>query len=251
MVPPPKARIIVLVFAGVVLHPGVAPAQKVVSAKAGLVFFVQGRASVEGGALSTGEHFRQLKPGESLSTERGRAEVLLNPGVILRLGDMSRLHMDDVKLTDACVSLESGSAVVTVNYILKYDHVRLVAAGSVIVMEQEGVYRIDVTQVDIARARLRVFNGKAEVRRDDGSAGRVIVKRGQSVNLDDGLNVAKFDVKDTDALQRWASARSRTLAPREFRLHPQPPNFGGSRNDPIPDASSAAGMSMSHHLTLP
>ena len=243
---PPKARIIVLVFAATAS----AHAQKVVSAKSGLVSFVQGRASVEGGALSTGEHFRQLKPGENLSTARGRAEILLNPGVILRLGEMSRLHMDDVKLTDACVSLESGSAVITVNSILKYDHVRLVAAGSVIVMEQEGVYRIDITQVDVAQARLRVFNGKAEVRRDDGSAAKVIAKRGQAVNLDDGLNIAKFDVKDTDTLQRWASARSRTLTPRGYGSRPQPFSMGGSRND-VPDASSAAGMSISHHLTLP
>ena len=88
------------------------PRSRVISAKAGFVFFVQGRVSVEGGPLSTGEHFRQLRNGESLSTQRGRAEVLLNPGVVLRLGDMSRLHMDDVKLTDACVSLESGSAVI-------------------------------------------------------------------------------------------------------------------------------------------
>ena len=90
--------------------------------------------------------------------ERSGAEILLNPGTVLRLGDMSRLRMDDVKITDACVSLESGSAVVTVNYILKTDHVRVVAGDSVIVMKQAGVYRLDVTQ-----GRLRVFSGLAEV----------------------------------------------------------------------------------------
>ena len=149
-------------------------------------------------------------------------EVLLNPGIILRLGEMSRLHMDDVKLTDACVSLESGSAVVTVNYIVKTDRIRLIAGGSVIVMKQEGVYRLDA-------GRLRVFNGKAEVRRD-GSA-TVIVKRGRAVDLDDGLSVAKFNLKDIDALERWANARSRR--PIRRGLGPQPPSQYGAENSGV------------------
>jgi hypothetical protein len=205
---PPKARLVILVLAGAVVLASNSLAQKVISAKAGFLFFVQGRVSVEGGRLRTGEHFRQLKPGENLSTERGRAEILLNPGTILRLGDMSRLHMDDVNLTDACVSLESGSAVITVNYILKTDHVRVVAGDSVIVMKQAGVYRLDVTQ-----GRLRVFSGLAEVQRE-GSAALVIVKRGHAVDLDDGLKIARFDVKDTDALERWAAGRSRATVHR-------------------------------------
>jgi hypothetical protein len=230
---PPKARLIVLVLAGAVVLAGDALAQRVISAKAGLVLFVQGRVSVDGGPLSAaiqsrplkaGESYRQLKNGESLSTQRGRAEVLLNPGTILRLGDMSRLRMDDVKLTDACVSLESGSAVVTVNYILKTDRFRLISGGSVIVMKRAGVYRLDVAQ-----GRLRVFSGRAEVRRD-GSVANLTVKRGQAVDLDDGLNVAKFDLKDTDALERWANARSRTLVPRGPSLQPRPPSQYGAQN---------------------
>jgi hypothetical protein len=231
---PPKARLIVLMLAGAVVLASDALAQRVISAKAGLVFFVQGRVSVEGGPLKSGESYRQLKNGESLSTQRGRVEVLLNPGMVLRLGDMSRLHMDDVKLTDACVSLESGAAVVTVNYIVKTDRIRLLAGGSVIVMKQEGVYRLDA-------GRLRVFKGKAEVRRD-GSATTVTVKRGQAVDLDDGLKIAKFDLKDTDALERWASARSRTPVPRGLSLRPPPlgidrpgPISRRASNDPLPD----------------
>ncbi|HEY1759672.1 MAG TPA: hypothetical protein VGG72_30140 [Bryobacteraceae bacterium] len=226
---PPKTRLIVVVLAGAVVFASALLGQRVISAKAGLLCFVQGRASVEGGALSTGEHFRQLKNGESLATERGRAEVLLNPGTFLRVGDMSRVHMDDIKLTDACVSLDSGSAVVTVNYILKTDRLRLIAGGSVIVMKQPGVYRLDAST-----GRLRVFNGKAEVRRDGGSA-YVIVKRGQVVDLT-GLKLAKFDIKDTDALQRWAAARSRAPFPRGLR--PVPPKISWDKTD-APPASSA------------
>jgi hypothetical protein len=234
---PPRARLIVGVLAGVLTLAGAALAQRVISAKSGFVLFVQGRVSVEGGPLKTGESYRQLKDGESLSIERGRAEVLLNPGMILRLGDMGRLHMDDVKLTDACVSLESGSAVITVNYILKTDRIRLLAGGNVILMKQEGVYRLDVAQ-----GRLRVFSGRAEVGRD-GSPVMVAVKRGQSVNLDDGLTIAKFDAKETDSLQRWANARSRTLAPRNLSPRPQPPRVGWQLKDPPPDPGTSTSSS--------
>jgi hypothetical protein len=225
---PPKARLIILVLAGVLVVASGALAQRVISAKAGFVYYVQGRAFVEGGRLKTGESFRQLKAGENLSTERGRAEVLLNPGTVLRLGEMSRLHMDNINLTDACVSLESGSAVITVNSVLKTDHIRLIAGGNVIVMERAGVYRLDVTQ-----GRLRVFSGRAEVRRE-GSAALVTVKRGHAVNLDDGLSVAKFNLKDTDALQLWASARSRVPLVRGYGLRLQPPRVAWQGNDPAP-----------------
>jgi hypothetical protein len=247
---PPRARLIVVVravvlagaaFAGAVVLAsaavvlgGSALAQRVISAKSGLVLFVLGRVSVEGGPLKAGESYRQLKDGESLSIERGRAEVLLNPGIILTLGDMSRLRMDDVQLTDACVSLESGSAVVAVNHILKTDRIRLLAGGNVILMKQEGVYRLD-----IAQSRLRVFSGRAEVRRD-GSPGMVAVKRGQSVSLDDGLTIAKFDPKETDSLQRWANARSRTLGPRNFGPRPQPPRVGWRSDPPSGPGSSTS-----------
>jgi hypothetical protein len=148
----PKARLIVLMLAGAASVLG----QRVISAKAGFVSFVQGRASVEGGSLKTGEAFRQLKNGESLSTERGRAEILLNPGTFLRLGDMSRLRMDDVKITDACVSLESGAAVVTVNNMPKTDHFRVVSGGSVIVIRQAGVYRLDACACSAGRWKCSV-----------------------------------------------------------------------------------------------
>jgi hypothetical protein len=233
---PPKARLIVVVLAGA----SAALGQRVVSAKAGLVSFVQGRASVEGGPLKAGESYRQLKDGESLSTDRGRAELLLNPGIFLRLGDMGRLRMDNSKLTDACVSLESGSAVVSVNYILKVDHVRLISGGSVIVMKQTGVYRLDVAQ-----GRLRVFSGQAEVQRDGSPLKKVVVKHGQTVDLDDSLKIAQFDVKETDALQKWVTSRSRTPLSRGFGLRPQPPHMGWQNNELPPDPGGHGGASTS------
>lgn len=210
------ARLTMLVLAAATL----ASAQRVISAKSGLIYFVQGRASVEGiGPLTSGDALRQLRAGETLFTERGRAEVLLNPGTVLRLGDRSRLRMDDVRITDACVSILSGSAVVTISSLPKPDRVELNLGGSVVILSHAGVYRFDANG---SQARLRVYIGRAEVHRGTALA-TVIVKHGRAVDLDD-LQIARFDTKQTDSLERWAEARSRTPGPRGLR--PVPPRFG-------------------------
>lgn len=177
--------------------------QKVISAKSGLVYFVQGRVSVDGvGRLRTGARLRQLRTGEVLSTERGRAEVLMNPGAVLRLGDSSRLRMDDVSLTDGKVTIESGSAVLTLDENMpKEDRVVVEICGATVVLRREGMYRFDAD----AR-RLRVFSGRAELY-DGSDDAPLLLKRGQSVEVQ-GWEVARFDTKNTDALERWAQARS-------------------------------------------
>jgi ferric-dicitrate binding protein FerR (iron transport regulator) len=216
------ARLTMLVLAATTL----APAQRVISAKSGLVYFVQGRAFVEGGGpLTSGNVLRQLRAGETLFTERGRAEVLLNPGTVLRLGDRSRLRMDDVRITDACVSILSGSAVVTVNYLPKPDRVELNLGGSVVILSRAGVYRFDTNG---SQTRLRVYNGRAEVHRGTASAA-LIVKHGRAVDLED-LQIARFDTKQTDSLERWAELRSRTPGPGGLR--PVPPRIGRSAGAP-------------------
>lgn len=206
-------------------------AQKVISAKAGLVYFVQGRVSVAGsGRLPAGATLRQLRDGETLSTERGRVEVLLNPGAVLRLGDMSRMRIDDITLTDPRLSLESGSAVVTVSYILKPDLVVVAIGGSEVALTRAGVYRFDVSldaTADRAAGKLRVYNGRAEVRRGN-SPVATLVKRGQAVEFED-LQIATFDTKTfdtkkTDDLEQWADRRSRGPGPRFPR--PLPPRIG-------------------------
>lgn len=71
-------------LAGVVTY--VASAQSVISAKSGVVHYVEGRAFLNDQLVETkfGE-FPDLKENQVLRTEEGRAEVLLTPGVFLRV----------------------------------------------------------------------------------------------------------------------------------------------------------------------
>ena len=239
----PTARLAMLMLAAATL----APAQKVLSAKSGLVYFVQGRVSVEGsGPLKAGDSFRQLRAGETLSTERGRAEVLLNPGTIIHLGNRSRLRMDDVTLTNSCASLISGSAVVTINRLAKSNRVELVVGGTVIALSHPGVYRVDANELD----RLRVYAGRAEVRKNPSSVG-LFVKQGKSVELDDP-QLARFDTKETDALQSWAIARARTPEPRGLRSIPPRVGWNGdSRRTQVADRGPSPDPATSPSLPPP
>jgi len=203
-------------------------AQRVISAKAGLVYFVQGRVSVEGsGRLNTGASLRQLRDGETLYSERGRAEILINPNAVLRLGDMSRLRMDDNTLTEARLCLQAGSAVVIVSegQTRKPDAIRIDLGGTIVLLKQEGVYRLDASP-----DRLRVYDGRAEAFRGDAAA-RSVVKRGRAAELED-LQVARFDMNDRDAFERWAEVRSIEPRPRGFLRPLPPPQFGAERSTP-------------------
>lgn len=205
-------------------------AQDVISARAGLIYFVEGRVSVDGNRLKTGGKLHQLAPGDDLTTDHGRAEVLLNPGTVLRLGELTRIRMDSVDLVDTRVSIEAGSAVITVGQTPKFDRVEIDIGGAEVVLKGEGVYRFDGG----GEPRMRVYAGEAEIAGGDGLS-TTVAKRGQAVCLQD-LKVAKFDTGDADALQLWATSRGGAPAIRAGQprmpvlLHAL---FGGRPRTPV------------------
>ncbi len=211
-------------------------AQKVISAKAGLIYFVEGKVSIEGsGRLSWGSKTRQLNPGETLVSERGRAEVLLNPGTVLRLGDASRIRMDSVDLTDTRVTLEGGSAVITVNNPPKLDRIEIHAGSVVVALKGDGVYRFDADGSGVSAPRVRVYAGQIEASAPGGAT--VLASRGQAVNLED-LQRTEVDTREADGLQLWAESRSTTpySKPAEWISPGFPPRGRGPRSllpDPI------------------
>src|SRR6185503_9015823 len=104
-------RLVPVVMLAVV--PAVICAQNVVSARAGLVHHADGRVLLDDKPIvHKVTQFSEVKENSELRTERGRAEILLTPGVFLRLGEDSRLTMLSSKLTDVRVRLDAGSAVV-------------------------------------------------------------------------------------------------------------------------------------------
>src|SRR5258705_1387202 len=88
----------------------VAFAQTVISAHSGLIHYAEGRVLLDGKPVEVKiTNFPEVKENMELRTEDGRAEVLLNPGVFLRLAENSAVRMVANKLSDTKVEFLSGS----------------------------------------------------------------------------------------------------------------------------------------------
>jgi hypothetical protein len=78
--------------------------QLVISAHSGVVQYVEGRAYLDGTPVELKfGHFPDIKQNQEFRTEEGRAEILLTPGVFLRLGENSAIRMVSNGLTDTRV----------------------------------------------------------------------------------------------------------------------------------------------------
>jgi len=87
-------------------------AQQVISAHSGVIHFVEGQVTLEGTPVQPKfAEFPDVKNGQTLATQDGRAEVLMNPGVILRLGENSAFKMLSNSRSDTRLEVLSGEAV--------------------------------------------------------------------------------------------------------------------------------------------
>ena len=182
-----------------------ANAQSVISAKAGLVHYTEGQVFVADKRVENkiGE-FTEMKSGDVLRTTDGRAEVLLTPGVFLRIGENSSFKLVNNKLDDIRIDLTQGSAIIEAGEVNKYDSILITAGAATINFEKRGLFRIDSDP-----AALRVFDGEASV-----AVGgqQMKIKEGKMTSLNGVLLAEKFSKEWSDPLQRWAGRRAGYLA---------------------------------------
>jgi len=201
----PKAdRWEVLVLALTALA-AVAAAQQMISAKSGLIHYVEGRVVMDNKAVDTKfGQFPHLNEQSQLRTQEGRAEVLLAPGVFMRLGEGSAVRMVSNQLTDTRLEVLEGSVLFECAEMRKETPILLLYQDAKIWLREDGVYRLNTTPPE-----LRVYDGEAGVEQ----AGQPLtVKKGRVLSLDGTLAVAKFDTRLGDSLHRWASRRAEYLA---------------------------------------
>jgi hypothetical protein len=176
-------------------------AQYIVSARAGTIHDIRGQVTVDGQPLSmTHSRFPVLQEGQVLRTANGRAEVLLGPGVFLRLGDQGAIVMLSNRLEDTQVKLQQGTALVEVVEMPKGSDVHVVVGSTRTAFKGIGLHRFEVDSKEVC-----VFGGHAEV---VAGAQKVEARRGKAVHLESSLSVSSFDVTRKDALHRWAARRS-------------------------------------------
>ncbi|HWD00537.1 MAG TPA: hypothetical protein VG456_27460 [Candidatus Sulfopaludibacter sp.] len=183
-----------------------ASAQPVISAKSGMVAKVQGTVFLGDQALEdSATHFPDIKEKQIVRTEDGLAEILLTPGVFLRLGENSSIRMVSNRLIDTRVELLTGSAVVESDDVVKDTNVTIVCAGGSVTMPKAGIYRFNTNP-----AQLKVYKGTADVelggQRSSVGTGKMVMLTGDSAALQ------HFDTDETDFLDHWNRQRSEYVA---------------------------------------
>jgi len=183
-----------------------AAAQMVVSAKSGVVNYTEGQVLLNDRAVESSiTRYPEMKETAVLRTEAGRVEVLLTPGVILRMGENTALKMITNRLVDTRVELQSGSAVVEAVQTAKDNNVTVVVKNGAAAITKAGIYRFDVEP-----AQVKVFRGETAVEISGqttlAGAGRMLMLDGSSAAVE------KFNAEDTDALDHWSKQRGQLLA---------------------------------------
>src|ERR1700744_105344 len=107
------ARQIVSTVATTLLVAAGCMAQNVAPSHSGTVHYFEGDVSIDGAKLvSQTGRFSDLREQSTLQTAQGRAEILLTPGVLLRVGENTSVKMLDSRLMSTRVEFLSGTAMV-------------------------------------------------------------------------------------------------------------------------------------------
>jgi hypothetical protein len=184
-----------------------ADAQSVISTRSGVVHFFEGVVYLGGEPLEPHlGKFPCMAEGAELRTAQGRAEVLLTPGVFLRIGERSIIRLVANDLSDTRVELLAGSAIVDSAEQSLDTSVTVIYKDWRVRFPQTGIYRIDSEP-----PRLSVQQGGAEV--SAGAAGTpVAVKQGMDLPLAAVLVPDRSIDAPDDALANWAHGRSESIA---------------------------------------
>lgn len=174
----------------------------------GTINYVEGQASLAGQALD--DHSAgavKLAAGQSVTTEDGRVEMLLTPGIFLRIDRQSALQMISPGITNTVVLLQKGRALVEVAEIHPENMIRINQGSVSTQLVKPGLYDFDADH-----GRILVFDGQAMVQT---SGHEIEIKGDHALNLTAAakLKAYRFDKKTyQDDFYRWASLRSSYMA---------------------------------------
>jgi hypothetical protein len=186
----------------------VCSAQSITAARSGTLHYSEGDVSIDGTPYEAKvSKFPEIKEQSVLSTGKGRAEVLLTPGVFLRMGEDSSIRMLDTRLTSTRVDVLSGMVTLESDdpqMSVKNSPVTLLYKDYEIRMLTHGL--VEITSDP---SQMKVFKGEAEVATADN---RVVVRDGHLLPFSAGLTTEKFDGKTGDDLYLWTRDRSGDLS---------------------------------------
>jgi len=184
---------------------GALPAQSVISTHSGLIHYFEGTVYLGDQVLESHPgRFPTVPAGGELRTADGRAEVLLTPGVFLRLGERTSIRLVANDLTDTQVELEAGSVVVDADEPNLNTAVTLIYKEWRVRFPGKGAYRMDADP-----PRLSVRQGRAEVL-SAASAQPVNVDQGMSLPFA-GVLILEASSMPKDGLSDWSTGRGQSI----------------------------------------
>ncbi len=168
--------------------------QYMVSAKAGLVNYVDGQVNVR--------VHEQITAGAPIETGlQSHVELLLNPGSFLRIGDDSQVVLDSVELSNIAVRIVKGAALIEASDIDKQFPIRVTTGNLQVLIVSPGTYRFSDGTALVLEGKLRTADNSTTIKR-----GRQITSFGNS------YSVSNIVARPTGELDLWSSQRSAALA---------------------------------------
>jgi hypothetical protein len=179
--------------------------QSVVSVRSGLIHFSEGEVFLSGQPVEQrAGKFPEMREGAELRTEAGRVEVLLTPGMVLRVGPDSAITLVSASLIDTRVEFRRGSAMIEVAEDPNGTLARILYRDYDIRFPKKGTFRIDSMPREF-----RVYDGEAEVRY---LGEKCTLAKDHKVGLYGGLEAETLRRSITDGLDEWSMRRDAQLA---------------------------------------
>ncbi len=193
----------------------------VISAKAGGINAVSGRAVVHGRGTSEWQQLtikEDLNAGDVVKTgSDGRVEMLLNPGAYLRVGENSEFELTDNSLDSLEVKLVRGTAIVEVAGAEDTELlINISTPDTRMAIVRRGLYRVNVrpgdgTELIVRKGRVMLEDSQTKVK----GGNKVTFTRGGSVWV---AKLQKQEKKDFDTLDAWSKERAETVAKANRRI---------------------------------
>lgn len=196
--------------------PGIAQNREkfVISARAGGINAVTGRASVHGRGTAEWQQLtikEDLAAGDVVRTGLdGRVEMLLNPGSFLRIGEDSEFELADNSLDNLEVRLLRGTAIVEATGSDDTELlINITTPDTRMAIVRRGLYRVNVvpgdsTELIVRKGRVMLEDSHTKIK-----GGNKVVFSSGSVSV---AKLQKAEKKQVDDLDTWSKARAETIA---------------------------------------
>ncbi len=189
----------------------------------GTLNYIQGTVLLDGNQMNKANvGSTELTPGQALRTRTGRAEVLLDPGVYLRLNDHSEVRMLSSGLTPSQVEVERGEIGIEVDELHKENVLLVNDNGVMTQLVKTGYYEFNANS-----PMVKVFSGQAEVQIKNGSWKQVSARNEMPLMDVAHAKPRGFQPNPTeDTLMDWSKLRSQYLAEANRQNNPYYYGYG-------------------------